>query len=181
MNVVAYQGEPGAFSEEAARACGGPDALLLPRITFVDVVQAVLTGSAAAGILPLENSQIGEIAAAKDALSVPAVKIVREVTLPIHHYLLAPAGATLETLRKAVSHSAALAQCAAFFSAHPRIVPVPWYDTAGGAKHVATLGDPAVGAVASRRAGDHYGLAVIAENIEDRSDNRTRFAMIVKQ
>jgi prephenate dehydratase len=181
LNVVAYQGEPGAYSEEAAQILGGPHAMFLACRTFEDVVAAVLNESASAGILPLENSQIGQIAAANRALGPAPLRIEKELTLPIHHCLLAQTGATLAALRKAVSHPAALAQCQLFFAAHPHIAPTEWYDTAGGAKHVATLGDATIAAVASRRAARHYGLVVIADNIEDRSDNSTRFAMVVKQ
>ena len=180
MTVVAFQGELGAFSEEAARICCGDDAQPLPRRTFVDVVNAVLTGAADAGVLPLENSLVGQISAANEALSGTDLKIVREVTLPIHHCLLANSGASIQSVHKVLSHPAALGQCKAFFGAHTHMVAAEYYDTAGAAKHVASVDDTTIAAIASKRASEHYGLAILAENIEDRADNRTRFAMFVR-
>jgi prephenate dehydratase len=181
LNVVAYQGEPGAYSEEAALALGGREAKLLPQAAFDDVVQAVLRGSASSGILPLENSLIGRIRAANAALDTPGVRIVGELTLPIHHCLLAKISVSMQSVRIALSHPAALAQCKAFFQTHPHIAAAEYYDTAGAAKHVATLNDASIAAIASKRAGEHYGLTVVAEAIEDSTDNRTRFIMFVKQ
>ena len=175
---VAFQGEPGAYSEEAALLCCGRDSLLLPRRTFSDVVNAVLNGGARQGILPLENSLIGEVAAANDAIAVPGIAVIRELTMPIHHCLLGMPGAKIETITKVLSHPAALAQCTGFFDAYAHIEAVEYYDTAGAAKHVAIQKDPAIAAIASRRAGDRYKLKVIAEEIQDRMDNRTRFVVI---
>jgi prephenate dehydratase len=179
VTVVAFQGELGAFSEEAARICCGEDAQPLPLHTFVDVVNAVRSGAADAGVLPLENSLIGRISAANEAFAGTDLKIVREVSLPIHHCLLAKSGATLESVHKALSHPAALGQCTAFFKTHPDITPEEFYDTAGAAKHVAGVDDTTIAAIASKRAAQQYGLAILAENIEDRPDNRTRFAMFL--
>jgi prephenate dehydratase len=178
-NVVAFQGELGAFSEEAAQICGGENVVPLPRATFSDVVQAVLSGAANSGILPVENSLIGPIIAANEALSEPGVKIVRELTLPIHQCLLAKSGATITSVHKVLSHPAALGQCKAFFATHSHLVAEAFYDTAGAAKHVANIDDTTLAAIASRRAAKRYGLAILAENIEDRGGNRTRFAMFV--
>jgi prephenate dehydratase len=180
VTVVAFQGELGAFSEEAARICCGDDAQLLPRHAFTDVVNAVLSRAADCGVLPLENSLVGQISAANEALKGTDLKIVREVSLPIHHCLLAKPGVQVQSVHKALSHPAALGQCTAFFDAHPHIAAELFYDTAGAAKHVASVDDTTIAAIASRRAAQHYGLAILAENIEDRADNRTRFAMFVR-
>lgn len=178
LNGVAFQGEPGAFSEEAAILCCGRNSLLLPRRTFADVVNAVLNGGAQQGVLPLENSLIGKVAGANSAIDVPGIAIVKEMTLPIHHCLLGIPGATIESIRQVFSHPAALAQCTGFFDAYSHIEAVEYYDTAGAAKHVAGQKNPELAAIASRRAGERYKLKVVAEEIQDRMDNRTRFVVI---
>ena len=178
MNRVAFQGEPGAFSEEAAIQCCGRDVLLLPRRTFVDVVQSVLTGTAERGVLPLENSLIGEVAAANEAAADPGLDIERELWLPIHHYLMARPETSFDDVRQVLSHPAALAQCTSFFAGHPELQAVEWYDTAGAAKHVATSKDGGLAAIASRRAAERYKLRLLAEDIQDRADNRTRFVVV---
>jgi prephenate dehydratase len=177
---VAFQGEPGAYSEEAAILCCGRNSLLLPRRSFADVVNAVLKGGAAQGVLPLENSLIGEVAAANEAIAVDGVTVVKELTLPIHHCLLGIPGATIESLTQVLSHPAALAQCTSFFDAYIHIEPLEWYDTAGAAKHVANTKLMTMGAIASRRAAERYKLKIIAEEIQDRMDNRTRFVVIAR-
>lgn len=181
MNRVAFQGEPGAFSEEAALQCCGRDALLLPRRTFDDVVKSVLTGTAERGILPLENSVIGSVAAANEAATQPGVSVEREMWMPIRHYLMARKGVSIEDVRRVLSHPAALAQCADFFQSHPAMQAVDYYDTAGAAKYVAASKDGDVAAIASRRAADRHKLHILAEDIQDVSDNRTRFVVIVKK
>jgi prephenate dehydratase len=177
---VAFQGEPGAYSEEAAILCCGRNSLLLPRRSFSDVVNAVLQGGATQGVLPLENSLIGEVAAANDAIAVDGVAVVKEITLPILHCLLGMPGATIESISQVLSHPAALAQCTAFFDAYTHIEPVEWYDTAGAAKHVANTKDTSMAAIASRRAAERYKLKIIAQDIQDRMDNRTRFVVIAR-
>lgn len=181
MNRVAFQGEPGAFSEEAALQCCGRNALLLPRRTFNDVVKSVLAGTAERGILPVENSLIGTVAGASTAADASGLHVERDIWLPIRHFLLARNGVALADLRRVLSHPAALAQCTAFFAQHPQIEAVEFYDTAGAAKHVANSKDTDVAAIASRRAADRYKLNILAENIQDDDDNRTKFIVVVKK
>lgn len=178
MNSVAFQGEPGAFSEEAAIKCCGRNVLLVPRRSFQDVVDAVLTGGAVQGILPVENSIIGQVAAASEAAATPGIEVVNELVMPIHHCLLALRGAQLADVRKVLSQPAALAQCVAFFESHPHMEAIDYYDTAGAAKQVAALKDPKVAAIASRRAGERYKLTVLADDIQDSADNTTRFVVV---
>jgi prephenate dehydratase len=111
-------------------------------------------------------------------IAVPEVQAISEVVLPIHHCVLGLPGATLATLRTVESHPVALAQCAAFFARHPGIEARAAYDTAGAAGEVARAGDPARGALASAAAARRYGLDVLAADVEDRSDNQTRFLVI---
>lgn len=181
MNRIAFQGEPGAFSEEAAVQCCGRHALLVPRRTFDDVVKSVLTGTAERGILPVENSLIGTVAGASAAARTAGLHVERDLWLPIRHFLMARSGVALEDVRRVLSHPAALAQCTAFFAQHPAIEPVEFYDTAGAAKHVANSKETDIAAIASRRAADRYKLNILAENIQDDDGNRTKFVVIVKK
>ncbi|MEX1257263.1 MAG: prephenate dehydratase [Gemmatimonadota bacterium] len=179
--AVAFQGELGAFSEEAVRTWFGPDVEPLPCREFRQVGEAVRSGRVPAGLLPVENTLAGTVQPAYDVLAEPGLAVVGEVILPIRHFLLGVPGATLEGLRRAISHPVALAQCGEFLSRHPGIEAVAVYDTAGAAKEVAEGKDPTVGAIAARRASKRYGLQVLAEDLQDRSDNQTRFLVIRRE
>ena len=176
---VAYQGAAGAFSEDAvASYFSGGAVSLVPQREFEDVRTAVLSGAAAYGVLPIENSIHGAVTASLDAFARGGLAVVGEVTVPVHLCLLAVQTARPEQLRRVLSHPVALNQCRAFLHAMPLIEPVPFYDTAGAAAEVAARGDRASAAVASQRAAACYGLDIIARNIEDRADNRTRFMVV---
>lgn len=175
---VAYQGEPGAYGEEAAMMECGPAATLLPLPTFMDVVHAVMSGVTERAVLPVENSIIGIVHDGAAAAATPGLNILHKVEVPVSHCLLARPGVTLDQIAQALSHQAALLQCTAFFDTHPHIVATPWYDTAGAAKHVAHAHQPGLAAIASRRAGLRYGLEVLMTDIQDREDNVTRFVVV---
>lgn len=175
---VAYQGEPGAFSEAAARSYFGPAAEPLARHTFEDVARAVAERDAAFGLLPVENTLAGAVAPAWDAIAAAELVVIGEVVWPIEMCLLGVSGSTLDGIRRALSHPVALAQCGRFFRAHTDIAPMPAHDTAGAARHVAELRDPSAAAIAGRHAADVYGLEVLAEHIQDRPDNQTRFFVV---
>lgn len=174
--TVGYQGEPGAYSEEAA-ALLFPGAPLLPYRSLHQVFDAVESGALRAGVVPLENSQAGSINETYDLLGPGRVHIVGEAVIRVDHALLALPGTALGELRRVSSHPAALAQCQEFL-ATLEVEVVPVYDTAGAAKRIA--GERRVGeaAVASRRAGEVYGLEVLARKIQDDEDNFTRFAAV---
>jgi len=174
---VGFQGEEGAFSEEALLTLL-PGAVPVPRRTFRDVVRAVESGTDDAGLLPVENTLAGGVAAAFDALQAGDVAAVREVIIPIRHFLLAPPGADLARLREVRSHPVALAQCERFFEEHPELIAVAVHDTAGAAREVADAGDPALAAIAPRGAAKRYGLRILAEDLQDRDDNQTRFLLL---
>ncbi len=178
---VAFQGERGAYSEEAVRATFGEAAEPVPLRENADVGAAVEAGDVACGVLPIENSLAGSVVATYDVLASEALEVVGEIVLPIHHCLLAVPGATVGGLRRVLSHPVALAQCRAFFAAHPALRAVPHYDTAGAAQAIAAAGDPADAAIASRVAGDAYALEVLARNLEDRPDNQTRFFVLLRR
>lgn len=179
MTTIAYQGEPGAFSEAAIAALGGA-ATALPCASFSDVVAAVESGRADAGLLPVANSIAGAVVESVRVIEGSALNVVGETSLPIHLELLAVEGATLETVRTVESHPVALRQCTDFLRAHPRLVAVESRDTAGAARDVAASGDRRRAAVASARAGALYGLVALAGAIEDRTENVTRFAIVAR-
>lgn len=176
---ASFQGALGAFSEEAARILA-PGAEPVPRPSFEAVVRAVERSEDHVGVLPVENTLAGAVAEAYDALDAGDVKVVAEAAIPIQHCLLGLPGASTEGLREARSHPVALLQCRGFFGAHPGIRAQAVYDTAGAAEAVAAAGDPTLAAIASRRAGERYGLSVLVPDLQDRDDNQTRFYLVVR-
>ena len=174
---IAYQGEPGAFSEAAARRVE-PDGQLLPCRSFDEVFDAVQGGAAACGVLPIENSIGGSIHRNYDLLLERRLPIVGEVELPVIHHLLALPGATLDGLRRVYSHPQGLAQCERFLRTLSNVEIIATYDTAGSAKMVADAGLKDAGAIASARAGEVFGLTSLAASVQDFDDNITRFLVV---
>jgi len=179
---VAFQGELGAFSEEAIQQLWVGGAEPVPCRDFGDVIKVVQSGAVGYGVIPIENTILGGIAAAHDAITAaPDVFVTGETVVNVHHCLLGPPGATFEGVKMVLSHPAALSQCGNFFAANPRLEVHPIYDTGGAALDVANVGDPEIAAVASRNAAARYKLSVLAPDIEDRADNQTRFFMIARE
>ncbi len=177
MTRIAYQGIPGAYSQLAAHEIL-PGARTVPMPDFTAVVRAVLRGSADFGILPVENTAIGAVIEAQSAVDrEPGVEIIEELSFAVRHCLLALPGATLDAIRHVESHPAALAQCTRWLSAR-RLPPRPVADTAGAARSVAADRDFTRAAIASASAAETYGLAVLARDIGDAADNRTRFVLV---
>ena len=176
---VAFQGAPGAFGEEAARLWH-VDADPLPCATFAAVVDAVRTGTADRGVLPVENRIAGPVLAAHAILEAHggALRVDGEVAVRVALCVLARPGAVLADLRVVRSHPVALAQCGTFLAAHPAIVAEPWWDTAGAARDLAVGDDAAVGALASRLAAKRWGLRLLAADVQDAADNWTRFVVV---
>ena len=174
---IAYQGEPGAFSEAAARRVG-PDPQLVPCRSFEEVFETVEAGPATYGVLPIENSIGGSIHRNYDLLLAHDLPIVAEVELPVVHHLLALPGATLEGLRRVYSHPQGLAQCERFLRRLTQVEIIATYDTAGSAKMVADAGLTDAGAIASARAGEVFGLTSLAASVQDFDDNITRFIVV---
>ncbi len=177
MVTVAFQGELGAYSQEAAQQFFGPEAGTLPCRTLLDIFLAVEGSQADHGILPVENSTAGSVNQAYDLLLEHDLKISGEVFLRVRHSLLANSGTKLKDVRQVRSHPQALAQCERFL-ARNRMDPVPAYDTAGSAKDLAAAPEPGVAAIASALAGRLYGLEVLASEIEDLPFNYTRFFVL---
>jgi prephenate dehydratase len=174
---IAYQGEPGAFSESAVLALF-PDAEPLPCETVRIAFSRVTSAEADLGVVPVENSQAGSVNETYDLLLDSAlVRIVGEVVLRVDHALLAPPGARLERIRRVYSHWQALAQSEDFL-ASLRVETVAVHDTAGAARMVAERGLADEAAVAGVEAGARLGLAVLAERIQTHPDNFTKFAVI---
>lgn len=179
---MAFQGEPGAYGEGAVADYWGGAATAVPARACADVARLVASGAVERGVLPVENSLAGSVAAAYDALlAFPEVRVVGEVVRPIHHCLLARSGVALGELTTVASHPIALAQCGAFLARHPRLEPHPAHDTAGAARLVAERGDRGAAAIAGEGAAARWGLAVLATNLEDRPDNRTRFVVLGRE
>jgi prephenate dehydratase/nucleotide-binding universal stress UspA family protein len=175
---VAFQGAPGAFSEAALLEHFGGRADPLPCRDFESVGQAVLEGRADFGVLPVENTLAGSVQGSQDVLLTGGFTIIGEIVTTIRHCLLAVPGASVAGLRRIVSHPVALAQCTRYLSEHPHAEALAVYDTAGAAREVAERGDPTVAAIAARTAAERYGLEVLAEDLQDRHDNQTRFYVV---
>ena len=174
---IAYQGEPGAFSEAAARSVA-PEATLVAHRSFEDVFAAVQGGEADYGVLPIENSIGGSIHRNYDLLLSHDLPIVAEVEQSVVHHLLALPGASLDGLKRVYSHPQALAQCEQFLRKLTGVAIIATYDTAGSAKMVADERLQDAAAIASARAGEVFGLVPLASAIQDYRDNITRFLVI---
>lgn len=182
---VAYQGERGAYSEEAAlhflTTLAKPRPLEgVPSADFHDVVAEVERGRAEFGVLPVENSLEGNIDEATDLLVDVDLGVVGEVLVPVKHCLIARPGARLGGLRRAHSHPQALKQCREFLRRHA-LQPVPHFDTAGAVRWLAVKGKRSDGAVASERAARLHRMAVLARDIAAPLDNATRFFVIAAE
>lgn len=180
---IAFQGELGAFSEEAVRRYWpGDTAEPVPMRSCADVVRALEDDTVDFGMLPIENSLAGNVVATYDALSTARNSwVVGEMILPIHHCLLALPGAELHAIERVASHPVALAQCGRFLARHAHMEAEAAYDTAGAARDVALSGDRSRAAIAGRGAAERFGLEVLASEIEDRSDNQTRFFALSRE
>ncbi|MAU41031.1 MAG: prephenate dehydratase [Kordiimonas sp.] len=174
--LIAFQGEPGAYSHLACRTVY-PDYEALPCPTFEEAFAAVENGQAALAMIPIENSVAGRVADIHQLMPHSDLHIIAEHFQRINHQLLAVTGATLKTLKHVRSHEQALGQCRANLHALG-LHPVAYTDTAGAAKLIAEQQDPSIGAIASSLAGEIYGLQCLREDIEDASHNTTRFIIL---
>jgi prephenate dehydratase len=173
---VVFQGEPGANSHIAALDVF-PDCEPVPRHTFEDCFQAIASGEADLGMIPIENSLAGRVADIHHLLPTSDLKIIGEYFLPVHHQLLGVRGARLKDLEVVQSHVHALGQCRRIVRELGLSAEVA-ADTAGSARYVAELGDPKRGAFASALAAEIYGLDILKENVEDEEHNTTRFVIL---
>jgi len=176
--TVAFQGERGSFSEEAAYKLLGPRIRVQPCETFAAAFESVVRGRTKFCLVPIENTLAGSVYENYDLLLKHALHIIGEVNLRVVHNLIAFPGTTLQNLRQVYSHPVALAQCGRFFARHPRVQKVPFYDTAGGVKMLAERRPPAAAAIASRIAAEVYHARILQTHLEDHHENFTRFLLL---
>jgi prephenate dehydratase len=176
---VAIQGERGSFSHEAAEQML-PGCKVVPCARSVEVFDRIQRGSVSAAVIPIENSLAGTVAEHADLLVTQDVFIQAEFLLRIVHNVIAAPGVKLSALRKVLSHPVALDQCRDFFRHHPRIEPVPFYDTAGSVKQVVAHRLPDAAGIASRHAAREYNGRILRTGVEDDKRNFTRFFLIRK-
>jgi prephenate dehydratase len=174
---IAIQGELGSFSHEATQAMVR-GAKVVPCARSVEVFERVTRGTVGGAVIPIENSLAGSVAEHFDLLLSREVYIVREFRLRIVHNLIAAPGTKLRDLRRVLSHPVALDQCRDLFARNPQLEPVPFYDTAGGVKHVVGERLRNAAGIASRRAAEVYGGVILKPGIEDDKQNFTRFFLI---
>jgi chorismate mutase/prephenate dehydratase len=175
---VLYQGEPGAYADEAAARFFGED---IPRdrvATWEEVFLALKEGRADYGVVPIENSSTGSINQVYDLLGRYGAYIVGEQTVKVDHCLMAPKGASLDSLTDVYSHEQGLSQCTEYLKQHPAWTGRAMLNTAAAAKYVAETGDVTKAAIGSRRAAGLYGLEVLAQGINFNADNYTRFVVV---
>lgn len=178
MRIV-FQGEPGANSHIACKEAY-PKAEAVPCSTFEDAFAMIEDGSADLGMIPIENSVAGRVADIHHLLPTSPLHITGEFFLPIHHQLVAPKGASLDTVKSAQSHVMALGQCRKFLREH-RLHAVVGADTAGSARQIAERNDLTQAAISSSLAADVYGLDILATDIEDEAHNTTRFIILARE
>ncbi|MFC1912892.1 prephenate dehydratase [Chloroflexota bacterium] len=176
---IAFQGEVGAYSEEAAFQFFGAAILLKPCERLEDVFRAVERDEVQFGVVPAENSLEGSISRVYDLLLDSNLKVCGEIELRVVHCLIGVPQARLDSIKKVYSHPQALGQCQTFLR-HLGCELVPTYDTAGSVKMIKEMGAPDKGAVASARAAEIYGMKVFAREIEDNPNNFTRFFILAK-
>lgn len=183
MNVksgarVAFQGERGAFSEEAAFKLLGQDIVPVPRGSFDAAFSAIDQHSADYVLAPMENSLAGSVHRSFDLLVETGLHILGEVVIPIVHNLIGLPSSTITGLSSVESHPVALAQCEQFFIEHPHLKRIVTEDTAGSVREIMRAGDPRRAAIASARAAELYGAKILQSHLEDDRENYTRFFLL---
>jgi prephenate dehydratase len=179
-SLVAFQGERGSFSEEAAYKLLGRRIRVLPCETFAATFASVTQGRANICLVPIENTLAGSVYENFDLLLANHLHIVGEVNLRIVHNLIALPATARREVRQVYSHPVALAQCSHFFAKNPRVERVPFYDTAGAVKMLTERHPPGAAAIASRIAAEVYHARILATHLEDHHENYTRFLLLSK-
>jgi prephenate dehydratase len=175
---IAFQGERGAFSEEAAVKLLGEDIRLVPRPTFEALFAAIDEKAADYLLAPVENSLAGSVHRSYDLLLESSLHISGEVVIPISHFLIGCSGSSFDAIKTVESHPVALAQCERFFAAHPQFQRIATEDTAGSVARVVKQRDRTRAAIAGLRAAKLYGGVVLREHLEDHPENYTRFVLL---
>ena len=175
---VAFQGERGAFSEEAAVKLLGDSIELVPRPTFNELFLSLREGVADYLLAPVENTIAGTVRPSVELLSESQLEVVDEVTIPVGQNLIACPGVDFDDIQEVQSHPMALAQWSRFFKQHPQLKQIVSDDTAGSVAEIVQRGDRHRAAIGSKRAAEIYGGVIVRENIQDTSDNFTRFLLL---
>jgi prephenate dehydratase len=178
---VAFQGERGAFSEEAALRLLGNDIELVPRRTFAALYDSIDNGAADYVLAPVANSIAGVVQASVDLLRQSSLVAIDKVEIRIEQHLIGCPNTTFENIQTVQSHPVALAQCQRFFAEHPRLKPVTADDTAGSVADVMQRADATRAAIAGSRAAELYGAAIIRKSIQDQPENFTQFVLLNKE
>jgi len=178
-NLIAFQGEAGAYSQLACQQMM-PDMTPLPCATFEDMYQAVSSGEAQYAMVPIENSLAGRVADNHHLLPESGLHIIGEHFLRINHTLLGLPGAKKENLVEVFSHVHALGQCRNILR-RLNVAGHIYHDTAGAARHIAEVGDKKFGAIASSLSAEIYGLDILEEEAEDADHNTTRFVLMARE
>ena len=178
MERVSFQGEKGAFSQEAAHQLLGPAIEVVPCQRFDDLFRSLETREADAAVVPIENTLHGSVHENYDHLLKFDFPIVAETSVRIVHNLIAPPGVPFRRLRRVYSHPVALNQCLKFFERYPKLERVPFYDTAGGVKMLMRERPEDAAAIASSVAAEIYGATILKRSIEDDRKNFTRFFLL---
>jgi len=176
--IAAFQGERGAFSEEAARRLLGRRVRVLPCPRFEDVFRSLADKKVQAAVVPIENTLAGSVHENYDHLLNNDLPIVAETSVRIVHNLIAPPGVSFRKIRRVYSHPVALNQCLKFFAANPGIERVSFYDTAGSVKMIMEEGLEDAAGIASALAATNYGGKILKRSIEDDRRNFTRFFLL---
>ncbi len=175
---VGFQGELGAFSQQAIRQLFGSKALPVAHQRFDEVFAALDAGAVNVAVVPLENTLVGSIHENFDLLLKYPFEITAETSVRVIHNLMAPPGATFRSIHTVYSHPVALGQCLDFFAKHPRLQRTPFYDTAGSVKMVMEQKPEGAAAIASELAAQTYGANILKRGIEDDRQNFTRFFLL---
>lgn len=175
--AVAFQGESGAYSEQAIYQHFGDHVTAVPCRGFPEIFETIHQGKAQFGMLPVENSLAGTVIPAYDQLVDHDMRIQAEVVLKINHCLMAPAGTELSHVRRVKSHPQALAQCERTLR-RMGLEPITHYDTAGAARDLAANPEPGTAAIAGELAAEIYNLTILSRQIEDETFNYTRFFVL---
>jgi prephenate dehydratase len=178
--LVAFQGEPGAYSEDACFKYFGKGVQTMPFPDFQMVFESVEHDKVTHAVVPVENSTEGSVAQVNDLLLDHDLSISGEVIVPVKHYLMAYDNATMDSIKEVMSHPQALGQCRKFLDNHPDWRVTPAYDTAGSARIVAEAKRTDIAAIASKRSASVYGLKILKEDIQSETANITRFFVLEK-
>lgn len=178
---VAFQGEMGAFSQQAIRQFFGARAEPVPRPRFDEVFAALKNGEVDAAALPIENTLAGSVHENYDLLMKFPFEITAETNVRVIHNLIAPPDTRFQDIRRVYSHPVALNQCLDFFAKNPHIERVPFYDTAGSVKMVMAERPTESAAIASELAAQIYKGRILKRGIEDDRQNFTRFFLLERE